>query len=83
MADRYALRFRYINKTGKPVSATMQLFAADGTLMYTEALDFSPTPEKWATVDASTGSFINAGTYHIRLTGKGAKDLGLDYLEVQ
>ncbi|MEI6949309.1 malectin domain-containing carbohydrate-binding protein [Paraflavisolibacter sp. H34] len=83
VADRYSLRFRYINKTGKTVAATMKVFANDGTLMHIQPLEFSPTPEKWATVDASTGSFINAGTYTIQLTGVDAKGLGLDYLEVQ
>ncbi len=83
VADMYALRFRYINHTGKTVSMQMKLQAADGTLMHEENLQFSPTSEKWATYDSSTGTTINAGNYKVILSSNGDKKLGIDYLEVQ
>jgi hypothetical protein len=83
VADMYALRFRYINHTGKPVSMRMKLLAADGTLMHEESLQFTPTTEKWATYDSSTGTTINAGNYKVVLNSSGSDPLGIDYLEVQ
>jgi hypothetical protein len=83
VADMYALRFRYINHTGKPVSMHMKLLAADGTLMHQEKLQLTPTSEKWATYDSSTGTTINAGHYKVILTTEGSDKLGIDYLEVQ
>jgi beta-galactosidase len=83
VADMYALRFRYINHTGKSVPMHMKLLAADGTLMHEEKMQFSPTEEKWATYDSSTGTTINAGNYKVILSSEGVNKLGLDYLEVQ
>lgn len=83
VADMYALRFRYINHTGKPIPMQMKFLAADGTLMYEEKIQFTPTEEKWATYDSSTGTTINAGNYKVVLSALSADKLGLDYLEVQ
>jgi hypothetical protein len=61
----------------------MKLLAADGTLMHEENLQLSPTEEKWATYDSSTGTTINAGNYKVILSSNGTEKLGIDYLEVQ
>jgi hypothetical protein len=83
VADMYALRFRFINHTGKPIPMQMKLLAADGTVMHEEKIQFSPTEEKWATYDSSTGTTINAGNYKVILSAPGPDKLGVDYLEVQ
>ncbi|MCU7551587.1 malectin domain-containing carbohydrate-binding protein [Chitinophagaceae bacterium LB-8] len=83
VADMYALRFRYINQTGNAVPMQMKLFSADGTLMYQDKLQFTPTSEKWATYDSSTGTTINAGNYKVVLSSLESNQIGVDYLEVQ
>ncbi len=82
-ADTYALRFRYINRTGNPVKVNIKLLAADGTVMKTEQASFPATTEKWATFDSSTGFNINAGNYTVVITTGDGSKWGIDYLEVQ
>lgn len=83
VGDKYALRIRYINQTGAALRMKLQLHSADGTLLQEEMLDFPVTPDKWALLDSSTATQINAGTYRLSLSAVGEKGLGVDYLEVQ
>lgn len=83
VADKYAVRFKYINHTGKPILMMMKLLAADGTLMKGERVEFPATGEKWAIVDNSTGTMINAGSYQIILSSIGEEGLGIDGIEIQ
>jgi hypothetical protein len=83
VADKYAVRFKYINHSTEPIKMHMSLLAADGTIMKEEELIFPPTKEKWALLDSSTGSMINAGNYTIILTSIGVAGLGIDGIEVQ
>lgn len=84
VADLYALRFRYVNRSQENFEMEMMLKAADGTLMKRETLAFEPyLPHKWGLKETNTGTTINAGNYTITLVSKNAKGLCLSTLEVQ
>jgi len=84
VADVYALRFKYYNSSTRTLSLNMQLQAADGTIMKTEALSFKPVVKgKSGTVSTSTGSSINAGNYKVILTAADADGLVILGLEMQ
>ena len=82
-ADTYALRVRYINRTGHAIPVNIRLMAADGTVMKDENALLPLTTEKWATFDSSTGYNVNAGNYLVVITSGEALKWGVDYLEVQ
>jgi beta-galactosidase len=84
VADVYSLTISYNNPHEKNVSGTVELFAADGTLMKTEAVEFTPTrPGKSNYINSSTGSMINAGNYKVRLTSARAENISINALDVQ
>lgn len=84
VADMYALRFRYVNRSQENYELEMLIRAADGTVMKRETLKFEPyLPNKWGLAETNSGTTINAGNYTITLVGKNAKGLCLSTLEVQ
>jgi len=84
VADMYALRFRYVNRSQENYELEMLIRAADGTVMKRETLKFEPyLPNKWGLLETNSGTTINAGNYTITLVGKNAKGLCLSTLEVQ
>ncbi len=84
VADMYALRFRYVNRSQENYEMEMLIKAADGTLMKREILKFEPyLPNKWGLMETNTGTTINAGNYTIELISRKAKGLFLSTLEVQ
>ncbi|WP_420146915.1 hypothetical protein, partial [Spirosoma sp.] len=84
VADTYALTVRYANPTAKPLLGKLELLLADGTLIKTEAVEFTPTrPGKWNALTTSTGTMINAGNYTVRLTATNAEGLSAYQLLVQ
>jgi hypothetical protein len=84
VADKYALRLKYHNGGLKTLTATMQLQAADGTILETEALNFKPVRKnKTGTVATTTGTSINAGNYEVILTASDAEGLIITGLEMQ
>lgn len=84
VADLYALRIKYYNFTGKPLTAKMQLVAADGTVMKEETLTFKTVFKgKSGTVATTTGTSINAGNYKVVITALDAQDLNISGIEMQ
>ncbi|ALJ01732.1 glycoside hydrolase (plasmid) [Rufibacter tibetensis] len=84
VADIYALEVRYHNPLKKTFTGKLEVFAADGTLMKEEPVEFTSTRTgKWNYLNSTTGSMINAGQYTIRLTSTEAENLSVYDLAVQ
>lgn len=84
VADLYTLRLKYLNTTGKPLSAEVKVLAADGSVMKQEILTFSiTTADKFKSLETTTGTSINAGNYKVLITAKDAKGLAISGLEIQ
>ena len=63
LGQEYALRFRYKNTTGEPVTARMTITDAKNTILVDSDISFPPTPNKFKMLSTTTGTQINAGTY--------------------
>lgn len=83
LAQVYALRFKYINATGKPMPVLMRFIDAKGVVLKEDVLTFPDTPDKWKMVSTTTGTFINAGHYKVVLSAENTEGLALDALDVQ
>ncbi|WP_205510087.1 malectin domain-containing carbohydrate-binding protein [Longitalea arenae] len=84
VADVYSLTFRYYNPLAATKKASWQLLQADGTVMKTEAMEFTTTREgKWNYITTTTGSMINAGKYIIRITSTDAEGVAIGGVDVQ
>ncbi len=83
LAQVYALRFNYMNTSGKPIKARMQFLAANGTLLRDDEITFPDAPEKWKQISTTTGSYINAGKYFVKIYGENTQGLSFESLEVQ
>jgi len=84
VGDKYALKLRYANRSGKNAAARLIMTSTDGVVMNDEPLTLSITaPSKWKTAESSSGSMINAGTYIIRVIIEGGPAISIRDLEVQ
>ena len=83
LAQIYALRFNYMNTSGKPVKANLKFMAANGTVLKNDEITFPETAEKWKQISTTTGTYINAGTYKVIITVENPIGLGFESLEVQ
>lgn len=71
LGQEYALRFRYKNLTGLPYVARLQLKDANGAMLVDRDITFPPTPDKFKMISTTTGTQINAGTYHLTIEAAG------------
>jgi beta-galactosidase len=79
VADIYSLTIRYANSTNKKLQGTLTFLGADGTVYFTEKIEFTPSPKgKWNYISTNTHSQINAGNYKVKITGAGVSISGLD-----
>lgn len=83
LAQVYALRFNYMNASGKPIKTRLQFLTDKGTLLRDDEITFPDAPEKWKQISTTTGSYINAGTYKVHITIENAEGLSFESLEVQ
>ena len=83
LAQIYALRFNYINTSGKPIKVLLQMMAANGTVLKNDEITFPETQEKWKQISTTTGTYINAGSYRVVLSGENMQGLAFDSLELQ
>lgn len=83
LAQVYALRFKYMNATGKPMKVRMQFIDSKGVVLKEDHLTFADTPGKWRMLSTTTGSYINAGYYKVVLSASDMDGLALDALDVQ
>lgn len=83
LAQVYALRFKYMNTTGKPMPVTMKFIDSKGVVLKEDVLTFSETPGKWKMMSTTTGTFINAGHYKVLLSAEDMNGLVFDALDIQ
>jgi hypothetical protein len=82
LAQEYALRFRYKNEgTEIPRGHWTLQSGADGRLVAEGDISFPPTPQKFKIVSTTTGTFVNAGSY--RLVVSGVDNVEFESVEVQ
>ena len=67
LGQEYALRFRYKNTTGQPVTARMTITDAKNIVLVDRDVTFPPTPPKFKMLSTTTGTQINAGTYRLHI----------------
>ena len=80
LGQEYALRFRYKNTTGEPVSARMIITDSKNIVLVDRPVSFPPTPNKFKMLSTTTGTQINAGTYTVRIQ---TSDVEFKELEIQ
>ncbi|MCD7899998.1 MAG: beta-galactosidase [Bacteroides sp.] len=83
LAQVYALRFKYMNTSGKPITVRLQFIDKVGTVLKDDEITFPEAPEKWRLMSTTTGTYINAGYYKVILTAPDMKGLAFDGLDVQ
>ena len=83
LAQVYALRFKYMNSSAKPIAVNMKFVDAKGVVLKEDTLTFPETPAKWRMMSTTTGTFINAGHYRVILSGEDMEGLAFDALDVQ
>lgn len=83
LAQVYALRFNYMNDTGRPLTVNLQLIDADGTVLKDDPIVLPETPGKWRMLSTTTGSFINAGHYKLILSAPDMTGISFNNVEVQ
>ena len=83
LAQIYALRFKYMNASGKPLTVRMQFIDSKGIVLKDDNITFPDTPEKWRMMSTTTGTFINAGHYRVLLTAPDMNGLAFDALDIQ
>ena len=83
LAQVYALRFKYMNTTGKPIPVLMKFFDSKGVVLKEDVLNFPETPDKWKMMSTTTGTFINAGHYKVLLSAENMDGIAFDALDIQ
>ncbi len=83
LAQVYAFRFKYVNKTGRQVPLRLQLIAPNGVTLRDQEVLLPDLSEKWRVLSTTSGSYINAGEYRIILSGDELGGLGFESLDVQ
>ena len=83
LAQVYALRFKYMNATGKPMTVRMRFIDSKGVVLKEDFLTFAETPAKWRMLSTTTGTYVNAGHYKVVLSAPDMEGLALDALDVQ
>jgi hypothetical protein len=84
VGDVYALHISYKNGGGKTVPMNLKILSSDGMLIKEGRLEFPVTQQgKWGTLDTSTETMINAGSYKVLLSPAGNEKIGVDELSIQ
>ena len=83
LAQIYALRFKYMNRAGKPLPVRMRFIDSKGVTLKDDILTFPETPDKWKMMSTTTGTFINAGYYKVLLSAEDMNGLAFDALDIQ
>ena len=83
LGKEYALRFRYKNTTGEPVTAVMRITDSKGAMLVDREITFPVNPKKFKTLSTTTGTQINAGSYTLTVTAKQAGGLAFERVDVQ
>jgi hypothetical protein len=84
VGDVYSITIRYTNPSTETKKGSWQLIAADGTVMKTEAIEFTNSREgKWNYFTTTSGSMINAGKYTVRIIATDAEGVAIGGVDVQ
>ncbi len=83
VANVYLMRFRYMNMTEEPIKVKLIIEDAYGILLRNDTIEFPVPTEKWKLLNTTSGGYINAGKYKIRLESDNLKGLRLDSFEFQ
>jgi beta-galactosidase len=84
VGDVYSITIRYTNPSTEAKKGSWQLIAADGTVMKTEAIEFTNSREgKWNYFTTTSGSMINAGKYTVRIIAENAEGVAIGGVDVQ
>ncbi|WP_026713985.1 malectin domain-containing carbohydrate-binding protein [Flavobacterium daejeonense] len=83
VANVYLMRFRYMNLTPEPIKVKLIIEDAYGILLRNDWIEFPAPTEKWKILNTTSGSYINAGKYKIRLESENMKGLRLESFEFQ
>ncbi len=83
LAQIYALRFKYMNLSGKPIDVMLQIVDSDGNVVRQNRMTFPETSEKWRMISTTTGGYINAGTYKAVISAPQSAGLAFNALEIQ
>ena len=83
LAQVYALRFKYMNTSDKPISVSVKIIDNSGGVVNDNTISFPKAGEKWQIVNTTTQRYINAGNYKIRLEANDMSGLCFNILDVQ
>lgn len=83
VANKYALRFGFMNVNDNPKDVRIKIIGADGSIFKDDVITFPVAREKKRTLSTDTGGYINAGHYKIQLSADNMKGLWLSDLTVQ
>ncbi len=83
VAQVCAFRFKYVNETGRPVPLRLRLVDAAGAVLRDTELLLPDLGEKWRVLSTTSGSYINAGSYRLILSGDELEGVAFEALDVQ
>ena len=83
LAGIHLMRFRYMNVSEKPIDVKFEIIAPNGAIVRNDQITFPVRDEKWKILNTTTGGYINAGTYTIRISAESLKGLWLESFEFQ
>lgn len=83
VANVYLMRFRYMNMNAEPIKVKLIIEDAYGILIRNDAIEFPAPTEKWKVLNTTSGGYINAGKYKIRIESDNMKGLRLESFEFQ
>ncbi|MDT0677560.1 malectin domain-containing carbohydrate-binding protein [Autumnicola musiva] len=83
LAGIHLLRFRYMNVSDKPIEVKFEIIAVNGSIVRNDKITFPIRNEKWKILNTTTGGYINAGKYKIRISGENLQGLRLESFEFQ
>ena len=80
LGQEYAIRFRFKNITGAPVTGHLTITDSKHIVLVDKEITFTATPNKFKMLSTTTGTQINAGTYTLRID---AKNIEFKNIEIQ
>ena len=83
LAGNHLIRFKYMNVSTEPVKVDFNIIASNGNIIKSGQLTFPVMDQKWKILNTTTGGYINAGTYTIRISGNNLQGLWLESFEFQ
>ena len=83
VANIYLMRFRYMNLNMEPIKVKLIIEDAYGILLRNDEIEFPAPTEKWKILNTTSGGYINAGKYKIRIESDNMKGLRLESFEFQ